>query len=90
MLVPQSENSALKKPSFLDRQHFLKNSFMLKDDLKSIARCEKSHPPSITCITDGQRVLVDTTDVYSKGLVLCRSSLYLQSKKLMQNLPEEV
>lgn len=64
MLVPWSENSALKKLSFLDRQHFLQNPSMLKDDLKSIVLCEKSCPPSITRVTYGQHVLVDSTAVH--------------------------
>lgn len=89
MLVPWSENSALKKLSFLGRQHFLQNPSMLKDDLKSIVLCEKSCPPSITRVTYGQHVLVNSTNVYSNELFLCRSPLYLPSKNLMQNLPEE-
>lgn len=74
VLLPQSEDSALKKPSFLDRQHFLQNLSILKDDLKSIVHCEKSCPPSVTCVTDSQHVLVDRL-VYRNGLFLCRSTL---------------
>lgn len=80
--VPQFERSVLKQPSFLDKEHFLQNPSVLKDDLKSIVLCEKSCPPGITHVTDRQHMSGDKTGVYSSRVSLHRSPLILAVKKL--------